>query len=36
MKRITGRLWGVLDGTSMPVAAWAQECPYDFWGMHPM
>jgi putative membrane protein len=20
----------------MPVAAWAQERPYDFWGMHPM
>jgi putative membrane protein len=20
----------------MPVAVWAQERPYDFWGMHPM
>jgi putative membrane protein len=31
-----GRLLGVLAGLSMPVAAWAQERPYDFWGMHPM
>jgi putative membrane protein len=26
----------MLGGVSMPVAAWAQERPYDFWGMHPM
>jgi putative membrane protein len=26
----------MLGGMSMPVAAWAQERPYDFWGMHPM
>ena len=36
MKGIAGRLLGVLAGSSMPVAAWAQERPYDFWGMHPM
>jgi putative membrane protein len=36
MKGMAGRLWGVLGGVSMPVAAWAQERPYDFWGMHPM
>ena len=36
MKRMTGRLLSVVGGVSMPVAAWAQERPYDFWGMHPM
>ena len=36
MNGIAGRLLGVLAGSSMPVAAWAQERPYDFWGMHPM
>jgi putative membrane protein len=36
MKRIVGRLLGVLGGASLPVTAWAQERPYDFWGMHPM
>ena len=36
MKRIVGRILGVLGGVSMPVVAWAQERPYDFWGMHPM
>ena len=36
MKGIAGRLLGVLGGVSMPVAGWAQERPYDFWGMHPM
>ena len=36
MKGIAGRLLGVLGGVSMPVAVWAQERPYDFWGMHPM
>jgi len=33
---MAGRLLGMLGGVSMPVAAWAQERPYDFWGMHPM
>jgi hypothetical protein len=36
MKRITVRLLGVLGGASLPVMAWAQERPYDSWGMHPM
>ena len=36
MKSIVGRLLSVLGGVSIPVAAWAQERPYDFWGMHPM
>jgi putative membrane protein len=36
MKRVAGRILSVLGGVCMPVAAWAQERPYDFWGMHPM
>ncbi len=36
MKRMAGRILSVLGGVSMPVAAWAQERPYDVWGMHPM
>lgn len=36
MKRTAGRILGVLSGLNMPIAAWAQERPYDFWGMHPM
>jgi putative membrane protein len=36
MKHLAGRLLSMLGGMSMPVAAWAQERPYDFWGMHPM
>ena len=36
MKHMAGRILSVLGGVSMPVAAWAQERPYDFWGMHPM
>ena len=36
MKRVVGRILSVLSGVSIPVAAWAQERPYDFWGMHPM
>jgi uncharacterized membrane protein len=36
MKAIAGRLLGVLGSASIPVVAWAQERPYDFWGMHPM
>jgi putative membrane protein len=36
MKHIAGRLLSMLGGMSMPTAAWAQERPYDFWGMHPM
>src|SRR5262245_23989218 len=36
MKGMASRILGVLSGVSIPVTAWAQERPYDFWGMHPM
>jgi putative membrane protein len=36
MERMAGRILSVLGTMSVPVAAWAQERPYDFWGMHPM
>jgi putative membrane protein len=37
LRRISGRMLGMLSGLSMPAIAWAQERPYDFWwGMHPM
>jgi len=36
LRRISRRMLGVLSGVSIPVTAWAQERPYDFWGMHPM
>jgi hypothetical protein len=36
MDRIAGRILSMLGGVSMPAAAWAQERPYDVWGMHPM
>jgi hypothetical protein len=36
MKCVSGRIVGVLAGVSLPAVAWAQERPYDFWGMHPM
>ena len=36
MRRIAGRILSALGGVSIPAAAWAQERPYDFWGMHPM
>jgi putative membrane protein len=36
MKRTVGRILSVLGAMSMPMAVWAQERPYDFWGMHPM
>lgn len=26
----------MVSGIGVPMAAWAQERPYDFWGMHPM
>jgi putative membrane protein len=32
MRRIVGALSAVI----VPAVAWAQERPYDFWGMHPM
>lgn len=36
MKHIAGWLLGMLAGVGIPLAAWAQERPYDFWGMHPL
>ncbi len=36
MRRVAGRIGGVVAGVSLPAVAWAQERPYDFWGMHPM
>jgi putative membrane protein len=37
LRRMAGCLVGVLSGMSLPVTAWAQERPSDFWwGMHPM
>jgi putative membrane protein len=36
MKRVAGRIVGVVVGVSLPAMAWAQEGLYDFWGMHPM
>ncbi len=35
MRRTAVCLAGVLSGMSIPVAAWAQERPYDYWGIHP-
>jgi putative membrane protein len=34
--RSIGHLIGLLSGVIVPASAWAQERPYDFWGMHPM
>jgi putative membrane protein len=34
--RSAGLLLGLLSGLIVPASAWAQERPYDFWGMHPM
>jgi hypothetical protein len=36
MKPVAGRIFGVLGGVGLAAVAWAQERPYDFWGMHPM
>ena len=30
------RIVGALSAVMMPAVAWAQERPYDVWGMHPM
>lgn len=34
MKPTVGWLAGVLSGIGIPVAAWAQQRPSDYWGMH--
>ncbi len=36
MKRILGSLGAILSGVVMPMLAWAQERPYEDWGMHYM
>ncbi len=36
MKRILGFLGAILSGVVMPMLAWAQERPYEYWGMHYM
>ncbi len=36
MRPTTGWIVGVLSGMSIPVTAWAQERPYEYWGMHSM
>jgi putative membrane protein len=36
LRRISRHMLGVFSGVSIAVTAWAQERPYDFWGMHPM
>jgi putative membrane protein len=36
MRLIAGWIVGVLSGMSTPVAAWAQQRPPDYWGMHYM
>ena len=35
IKSMAAGIAAVLSGMSIPVAAWAQERPYDYWGMHP-
>ncbi len=36
MKSIAAWAPGVLGGLLMPIVAWAQERPSDYWGMHYM
>ena len=36
MRRTAGWLAGVLSGVTLPMVAWAQERPSDYWGMHYM
>ena len=35
MKPTVGWLASVFSVIGIPVAAWAQHRPYDYWGMHP-
>ncbi len=35
MRPTSGLLAGVLSGTGIPVEAWAQQRPYEYWGMPP-
>ena len=36
MRRIAGLIVGLLSGLITPLTVWAQERPWDGWGMHPM
>lgn len=35
MRPTTGWIVGVLSSMSIPVTAWAQQRPSDYWGIHP-
>ena len=36
MNSITMRIGAAVSGVAMPAVAWAQQRPYDYWGMHYM
>ena len=36
MRSMAVYVTAVLGGLLMPIVAWAQERPYDYWGMHYM
>ena len=36
MNSITMRIGAAVSGVVMPAVAWAQQRPYDYWGMHYM
>jgi len=35
MRPIMTWVTGVLSGAGVPMAAWAQQRPSDYWGIHP-
>jgi len=35
-RTMVGWVAGTLSSIGLPMLAWAQERPYDVWGMHPM
>ena len=36
MRQVLVWVAGVLSGVGAPMTAWAQQRPYDYWGMHYM
>ncbi len=36
MRQVLVWVAGVLSGVGVPMAAWAQQRPYEYWGMHYM
>ena len=36
IKSMAAGIAAVLSGMSIPMTAWAQQRPYDYWGMHDM